>query len=159
MEARTEALTFTGPAVFDAAGVGRRRAGGSGFLGLARRAEAGEGPLSLRAVRAGLRIIEDAEASHRRPGLTMNWDAIPADRGRRAAGDGGLMRSARAAAERLDRIARQIGRNRYQLAWRACVEGETLSRLAQQGGVSRSRTADLVCEALEAAADAYDAGG
>jgi hypothetical protein len=148
-----------GPEVFRAVGAPSSRIGGAGFLGLARRAESGDGPLSLRAVQAGLRLVADAEASLRRPGLSMNWDAIPADRGRRAAGSGGLGTAARAAANRLAHVASRIGPTRHALVWAACVEGWPLSRLAAQRGLAIRRVGEALGEALEALADAYDAGG
>jgi hypothetical protein len=61
---------------FIAAGRTRRKGdAGKGFLGLAVLARRGQGPLNLRQVKAGLRLIADAELDSNSRGLTMNWDA------------------------------------------------------------------------------------
>ena len=144
--------------VFAAAGIAQSRMGGAGFVGLARRAEGGEGPLTLRAVQAGLRVIQDAEISYRRPGLTMNWDAIPADRGRRSAGSGGLSVTAREADERLRLAKAALGEAGFGLVWRACVEAEPLTVLARQTGIAAATVVTRLGASLERLADTYDAG-
>lgn len=139
-----------------AAGAPRSRLRGPGFAGLALRAERGEGQLSVREAAAGRRLIADAEASLRMPGLSMNWDAVPADRARAgpAAGaprGGGAL----AAARRLERIEADIGERAWRLCWAACVEGLPLAALERRCGLAKRSAARRLSEALEKLAGAY----
>lgn len=145
-----------GDAVFVAVGVSRRQGCGPGFAGLARRAARGDGPLSLRQAQAGLRLIADAEARGREAGLTMNWEGVPADRVRRRAGPGGRAFAARAAALRLERVARGVGVAVWTLAWAACVERLSIAQLEQRFGYRAREGGERLSEALEALAGAYE---
>lgn len=137
------------------AGAGRKPRA-AGFAGLARLAERGEGPLSMRGAAAGLRLARDAEASERRRGLSMDWDLIPTDRRPRGATQGGLGSAAREATNRIAKLKRTIGDEAFRLAWFACVEGLTLSAVAQRCAISRNTCGERLGEALEDLADAYE---
>jgi hypothetical protein len=151
-----EAIAMAGEAVFVAVGLPRRDVFGAGFAGLAKRAARGEGPLSVRQARAGVRLIADAEQSRRDARLTMDWEAGPADRVRRGAGGGGLAEAARAAAARLAQAERKAGAAAYRLAWAACVEQMSLAKLEATFGYERRTAGERLSEALEAVAQAYE---
>jgi len=143
-----------------AAGAPRSRLRGPGFAGLAIKAERGEGHLTVREAAAGRRLIADAEASLRMPGLSTNWDAVPADRGRAgpAAGaprGGGAL----AAARRLERLEADIGGRAWRLCWAACVEGLPLAALERRCGLAKRSAARRLSQALEKLAGAYEKVG
>ena len=144
-----------GPGIFLAVGAPRSRQGGAGFVGLARRAAEAGAVLSLRQVRAGLRLIADAERSLSVPGLTMDWDAVPSSRGRRAGQAGGIAASARAATVRIAKLREAAG-DGLALAWAACVEGRPLSRIESRFGLAARSGAAQLAKALEKIARAYD---
>ncbi|MDZ4761741.1 MAG: DUF6456 domain-containing protein [Alphaproteobacteria bacterium] len=146
----------TGPGIFIVAGAPRSRRRGVGFQGLAQRALVGEGPLSLRQMRAGVRLIADAEASLRSRGLTMNWDAAPVDRVRRGGGTGGLGAPAREAARRIARLRSEVGDGLMDLAWAACVQGCPLGALERRHGLAARSGSARLALALERLAAAYD---
>lgn len=77
---------------------------GIGFTALAIKARKGEGPLTMRHVQAGLKLIADAERRDTSHGLTMDWDAGPVDRQRRGGTAGGRRGTAAQAAHRLRRV-------------------------------------------------------
>lgn len=133
----------------------RNRPASPGFIGLARKAEQGHGPLSRRAVRAGLTLIKDAEAAIRQSGLTMDFTAAPQDRdARRAWRGGGVDAGARARAA-LRRLRSNAGESAYALGWSACVDARSLSWLAARHSFPRSSAAERLAAALETLADAY----
>jgi len=147
----------TGEWVFKAAGFAKPGvASGAGFAGLARRAQAGMGPLTLRQAAAGLRLIVDAEQSVRAERITMDWDGVVGDRRRRRGRDGGLALSARAAAIRIARLKCAMGEAAFDLAWSACVERAPVRLLARRRGVAGPRIREMLCDALEKLAGAYD---
>lgn len=146
-----------GAAIFSAAGVWRARRSGNGFAGLARHAGEPGAALSLRQVRAGLRLIADAERGMRTARLGMDWSATPAARGRRSGRDGGQDRAARAAMLRLARLKAADGPG-FALAWAACVEGRALAAIERRFGLAKRRAAAKLAEALEGIAERYDGG-
>jgi len=144
------------PWLFEAVGIPPPSSRGVGFAGLARRAQAGEGPMSLRQALAGLRLIADAEQSLRAERITMDWDGIVADRQRRRGRDGGLSRTARVAAVRLARVKAAAGESDWTTAWAACIERVSVHTLAKRRGVRRRDMRATLCNALESIAAAYD---
>jgi hypothetical protein len=146
-----------GPWIFEAACVpAARGVAWRGFARLAEMARHGRGPLSLRQALAGLRLIQDAEASARDPLLTMNWDAVPADRNTRAGTHGGLAPHARSAAARIDRIRAALGKRDFTIVYAACVERVPLKTLEQRFGLKRLGARTVLPEALETVAEVYD---
>jgi hypothetical protein len=144
------------PWLFEAVGIPPPSSRGVGFAGLARRAQAGEGPMCLRQALAGLRLIADAEQSQRAERITMDWDGIVADRQRRRGRDGGLSRTARVAAARLARVKAAPGESDGTTAWAACIERVSVHTLAKRHGVRRRDMRETLCNALESVAAAYD---
>jgi|JI10StandDraft_1071094.scaffolds.fasta_scaffold02130_28 hypothetical protein len=142
---------------FIAAGRTRRKGdAGKGFLGLAVLARRGQGPLNLRQVKAGLRLIADAELDSNSRGLTMNWDAGPADAQRRGPRRGGQSASAASAAAKLKRVRGLAGEASWRLAWLACIEGATLKSIKTQTGLGQRTLGPALARALEDIANAYE---
>jgi hypothetical protein len=151
-----EAPPAAGPWVFKAACVPAAKGGRRGFARLAELARHGRGPLSLRQALAGLRLVEDAEAAVRDPLLTMNWDAVPADRNTRSGTSGGLQPHARRAARRIARIRKALGKQNFTIVYAACVERVHLKALERRFGLKRLEARRLLPDALERAAEVYD---
>ena len=142
---------------FVAAGRTRRKGdAGKGFLGLAVLARRGQGPLNLRQVKAGLRLIADAELDSNSRGLTMNWDAGPADAQRRGPRRGGQSAAAAGAAAKLKRVRGLAGEASWRLAWAACIEGATLKSIKTQTGLGQRTLGPALARALEDIANAYE---
>lgn len=138
---------------------GRARRGGEpakGFLGLAVLARRGLGPLSMRQVKAGLRLMADAEQETNSKGLTMNWDAGPAGKGRRGPRKGGQSAAASSATVRLKRVRALAGEGAWRLAWLTCVEGASMVSVKAQTGLSRRKVGAALAHALETIATAYE---
>lgn len=138
---------------------GRPRRNGSiakGFLGLAVLSRRGQGPLSPRQVKAGLRLITDAEQEVVSKGLTMNWDAGPVDARQFGPGKGGRSPASASAAARLKRVRGLAGEKSWGLAWMACVEGATLQAIRTQMGLSQRTLGVALSRALEDIANAYE---
>lgn len=129
---------------------------GIGFTSLAIRARKGDGPLTMRHVQAGLRLIADAERRDTSGGLTMDWDAGPVDRQRRGGTNGGRRGTAAQAAHRLRRVRGLMSANAWALVWAICVEAMSLRGVRERFGIGHRRVGKVVAEALEAAALAYD---
>lgn len=127
-----------------------------GFLGLAVLARRGRGPLSLRQVKAGLRLIADVEQEENSRGLTMNWDAGPADAQRRGPRKGGQTASASNASVRLKRVRSLAGDHSWSLACMACVEGATLQAIKRRMAYSQRGVGLALSRALEDIANAYE---
>src|SRR5690606_9755937 len=106
------------------------RHGGRGFSALAWRARRGEGPLTMRHVEAGLRLIKDVEQRETSRGLTMDWDAGPVDRQRRSGTSGGFRGLAAKASERVLRLRRHMSVDGFSLVWALCVEAMPLRTLS-----------------------------
>lgn len=132
------------------------RHGGRGFSALAWRARKGEGPLTMRHVEAGLRLIKDVEQRETSRGLTMDWDAGPVDRQRRSGTSGGFRGLAAKASERVRRLRRHMSVDGFSLAWALCVEAMPLRTLSARFGISKRHIEAVVAEALEEIAQAYD---
>ncbi len=133
-----------------------RFARGAGFLGLARQAERGEGPLSRRGVHAGLLLIKDAEAATRQSGLVMDWAGVPRDRDvRRTWRGGGVDAGARARAS-LARLRSRTGEGDFVLSWSACVDARSLKWLARRYCLRPASAGARLSAALEHLADAYE---
>lgn len=142
---------------FIAAGRPRRNgAPAKGFLGLAVLARRGRGPLNLRQVKAGLQLIADAEQEANSKGLTMNWDAGPADKLRRGPRRGGQPAAGASATARLKRVRGLAGESSWRLAWLACVEGATLGAIKTQMGLGQRALGAALARALEDIANAYE---
>lgn len=140
-----------------AAGRPRRHgAPAKGFLGLAVLARRGAGPLSMRQVKAGTRLIADAEREHNSSGLTMNWGASPTDKRARGPQRGGQTASAASASAQLKRVRSLVGEDVWQLVWLACIDGATLRTLKEKSGLSQRATGAALARALERLADAYE---
>ncbi|HEY7799471.1 MAG TPA: DUF6456 domain-containing protein [Hyphomonadaceae bacterium] len=150
-----EALA-AGPWVFKGACVPGGKGRWRGFARLAELARHGRGPLSLRQALAGLRLIEDAETAARDPMLTMNWDAVPADRSTRGGTNGGLQSHARRAAQRIGRIRAALGKQDFTIVYAACVERMSLKTLEQRFALKRLGARMALSEALEKVAEVYD---
>jgi hypothetical protein len=142
---------------FIAAGRPRRSgAPAKGFLGLAVLARRGQGPLSLRQVQAGLRLIADAEREVSSKGLTMNWDAGPVDARKLGPRKGGQSLAAATATARLKRVRGLAGEKSWGLAWLACVEGASLQAIKAQMGLGQRALGVALSRALEDVANAYE---
>jgi len=138
---------------------GRPRRSGEpskGFLGLAVLARRGAGPLSMRQVKAGMRLIADAEREHNSAGLTMNWDAGPTDKRARGPQRGGQTLSAASASARLKRVRALAGEDAWRLAWLACVDGATLEALKEKTGLPQRAVGAALARALAQLANAYE---
>jgi hypothetical protein len=151
-----EAQPAAGPWVFQAAGVMVSNLGGPGFAGLAMKARRGKGSLTLRQAMAGLRLIEDAEQAGRDPMLTMNWDAVPADKQVRSGGAGGRWSNARRAATRIAKVQAALGECAFEIAYAACVLRIPLRTIERRFSLPRLGARKALAAALEKAADVYD---
>ncbi len=145
------------PWAFIAAGIQRsvRNAGG-GFTTLATNARRGEGPLTMRHVQAGVRLVADAELQENSGGLTMDWDAGPVDRQRRSAPAGGPKVSATGAAKRLRRVREAMDQRQWRIVYVLCVGGLSLRRMRTQFALGQGKAAGVIAEAMEALATAYE---
>lgn len=132
------------------------RSAGIGFAALAIRARKGEGPLTIRHVKAGLRLIADAERRDTSKGLTMDWDAGPVDRQRRGGTSGGRRGAAAPAAQRLRRLRALMTANAWALVWAVCIEAASLRGLKERFALSHRTVGKAVAVALEAVALAYE---
>ena len=139
---------------------GKRRTGrhaGIDFTARAIRARKGEGPLTMRHVQAGLRLIADAERRDTSHGLTMEWDSGPGRSpaalwaGWRAARDGGL-RGAEAAARARACECECLDAG----VWAVCVEAVSLRGVRERFKIGHRRAGEAVAVALETAALADD---
>lgn len=128
---------------------------GFGFIGMARQARAGGGPITLRQARAGLRLIADAERAMADTRLTMNWDAGPSDKNRRGGTSGGRVGSALAAATELRRVRRRMGEPAWRLLWSLCVDGDSLNRAMKRFAITQTQIKAQVEQALDKLAEAY----
>jgi len=138
---------------------GRRdvaRATGMGFAALATAARKGLGPLSMRHVNAGLRLIADVERRDTSKGLTMDWDAGPVDRQKRSGVAGGFLGNAAEAAKRLRRVKSLAPEDHWKLAWAVCVDAMSLVELQKRFRLGKREVKPAVAAALEAIAVAYD---
>lgn len=156
-DVRVEPLPMIEPWAFIAAG--RRdvtRATGVGFAALATAARKGQGPLSMRHVYAGLRLIADVERRDTSKGLTMDWDAGPVDRQKRSGVAGGFKGSAADAARRLRRVKALVTDDAWKLAWAACVDAMSLVALQKRFRLGQREVRPAVAAALEVIALAYD---
>lgn len=129
---------------------------GFGFVGMARQARAGAGPITLRQTQAGLRLVADAERAVADPRLTMDWDAGPSDKNRRGGSRGGYVGDAIAAARILRRLRRQMGEPSWRLVWSLCVDGDSLNSLMKRFAITPPFIKARVAEALERLAAAYE---
>lgn len=147
--------------VFTATGARRpgERMRGFGFIGLARQAREGGGPISLRHAEAGLRLVADAERAASDTRLTMDWDAGPTTRQRRGASGGGRAGDALAAAGRLRKLRARVGEAAWRFAWALCVDGDTLHGVMERFAISPKAIKAHVAEVLEAVAVGYEAPG
>lgn len=129
---------------------------GRGFSALAWRARKGEGPLTMRHVEAGLWLIKDVEQREISRGLTMDWDAGPVDRQRRSGTTGGFRGIAAKASERVTRVRRRMSVDGFNLVWALCIEALPLRTLVMRFGIGRRRIEEVVAEAMEEIALAYE---
>jgi hypothetical protein len=145
--------------VFVAASVRRPgvRGRGIGFAGLAVLARRGRGPLSMRQVMAGLRLIADAERAAADVRVTMNWEAGPVTRQRRGSSDGGRRGDAKLAARFLERLRARVGDDAWRLLWALCVEGESMKSVKKRLAIAQRDVHPRVACALEVLAGAYEA--
>lgn len=145
------------PWAFIAAGIRKNtRSAGGGFAALAMKARRGEGPLTLRHVQAGVRLVTDAELQDNSGGLTMDWDAGPIDRQRRGASAGPMKAGAAGAAKRLKRVRAAMDERQWRIAWVLCVGGLSLRKVRAQFALGQGKTHDVIVQAMEALADAYE---
>ncbi|MEZ5938691.1 MAG: DUF6456 domain-containing protein [Hyphomonadaceae bacterium] len=148
------------PTAWMAAGLPRAcSAVAAGFVGLAERARRGEGPMSSRAALAGLKLVSAAERAASGPGMSMNWDAVAADRGARRAGSGpgeARLRAMREVAYARVQVTKRRNEAAWRCVWSACVEGRSLRQVEVRMGLRRGEAARRLCAALEALADSYD---
>ncbi len=127
-----------------------------GFAALVWRAKAGEGPLTMRHIEAGLKLISDVEQRENSRGLTMNWDAGPVDRQRRSGTGGGFHGMAARTAARLQKVKRFTSIEAFSLVWALCVEATPLRTMRERFGLSGRRFEAAAAAALEEVAMAYD---
>lgn len=133
-----------------------RTNGGVGFAGLAMQARKGRGPLLLRHVQAGLRLVADAERASADPRVTMNWDAGPVTRQRRAGVAGGQTGSALAATRRLRRLRARMDDEAWRIVWALCVDADTLRAVRARFAIAQRDLHARIAEALEKLAAAYE---
>ena len=145
-----------GPWVYERLSAPRPK--GRGFAALAQQAFRAEGPLTMRQASAGLQLVEDAEQASRDPGLTMNWDAGPADKKRRGPGAPPASRNAIAASGRIRRVREVMASHEtdFPLLWAACVQQLSLQGLQRRFNYTRRAVWPALEAALERLADAYD---
>ena len=157
--AEVETPVEAGPWIFESAGYKRSRtprSSGTGFLYLAELAREGRGPLTLRQAMAGLKFVADVEQAGRDPALSMNWNAVPADKQRRLPKSGGPPRAAREAEKRLRRVRVLLGVANHALVWNACVEHMYLNELEKRLDLPPRSAGAALAAALETLADVYD---
>jgi hypothetical protein len=144
-----------GPWVYERLSAPRPK--GRGFAALAQQAFRAEGPLTMRQASAGLQLIEDAEQASRDPGLTMNWDAGPADKKRRGPGAPPASRASVAATGRIRRVREALASREtdFPLLWAACVQQLSLQGLQRRFNFTRRALGPALEGALERLADAY----
>ena len=133
-----------------------RRGGGIGFASLAMLAREARGPLSLRHVQAGLRLVRDAERAAADMRLTMNWDAGPVTRQRRGSVPVGPGGDAQRAVRELQVLRESLKDATWRLVWSLCVDGDSLRAIARRFGIGPRDVHGAVASALEALAGAYD---
>lgn len=145
------------PWAFVAAGVrGTSLQRAFGFSGLALQARRGMGPLTLRHVQAGLRLIADAERGANAGCITMEWDAGPVDRQKRSGSAVGLQGMAVDAMRRLRRARAMTDPVQWSLAWALCVDGQPLRTLQRRFGLGKRISGAAFAAAMEAIANAYE---
>lgn len=145
------------PWAFIAQGVRRNaRNAVGGFASLAVKARRGEGPLTMRHVQAGMRLITDAELRENSGGLTMNWDAGPVDRQRRSASAGGMKVGASAAAKRLRRARETMDERQWAIVQVLCIGGLSVRKICQQFTLGQGKATLAIAGAMEALAAAYE---
>ncbi len=132
-----------------------RTNGGIGFAGLAMQARDGKGPLLIRHVQAGLRLVADAERAVSDPRMTMNWDAGPVTRQRRAGVAGGPMGDARSASRLLRRIRAKMGDDAWRMVWSLCIDAEPLAAIRRRFAIAQKDLHQRITNALETLATAY----
>ena len=135
-----------------------QRGGGVGFAGLAMMAREARGPLSVRHVQAGLRLVRDAERAASDMRLTMNWDSGPVTRQRRSGVAAGSAGDAQRAARELQVLRERLKEATWRLVWSLCVDGDSLRAIARRYGIWPKDVHSAVAQALEALAAAYDGG-
>ena len=129
---------------------------GFGFAALALQARRGVGPLTLRHVQAGLQLIADVESSANTDRITMDWDAGPVDRQRRAGKAGGLHGIAVDAARRLRHARAMMDPVQWSIAWALCVDGQPSRAVRRRFGLGHRNSGVALAEAMEAVANAYE---
>lgn len=135
-----------------------RRTGGIGFASLAMMAREARGPLSLRHVQAGLRLVRDAERAAADMRLTMNWDAGPVTRQRRSSVPVGPGGDAQQATRELQALRSSLKEATWRLVWSLCVDGDSLRAIARRYGIGPKDVHAAAAQALDALASAYDGG-
>ena len=155
-DAAPDMAPVSGAWVFEAAGYPARRGAGRGFDRLAKRASEGEGPLTLRHIAAGLRLIADAESAARLPGMTMDWSGMPAEKRKGRGGGGALSPSARDASRRVEKIRAALGSEAFDVVWALCILRRPVPRLAAQLGVSMRQLNRRLPEMFDVMAGVYD---
>ncbi len=127
-----------------------------GFVGLAVLARRGAGPLNMRQVKAGMRLVTDAEVEANSAGLTMNWDAGPSDKRKRGPQRGGQSTTSAGASARLKRVRALMDQESWKLVWTACVEGASLKDLKTKARLSQRLLGSTLAKALDQLANAYE---
>jgi hypothetical protein len=155
-DAAPDVAPVSGAWVFEAAGKHIAKGRGRGFDRLARRASEGEGPLTLRHIAAGMRLIADAESAERLPGMTMDWSGMPAEKRRGRGSDGALSPSARDASRRLEKIRAAMGREAFDVVWALCILRRPMPKLAAQLDVPMRQLNRRLPEMFEVMAGVYD---
>jgi hypothetical protein len=134
------------------------RNGGVGFAGLAMLARQARGPLSMRHVQAGLRLVRDAERAASDARLTMNWDSGPVTRQRRSGVPGGASGDAMRAMRELQALRAVLKEGTWRLLWSLCVDGDSLRAVGRRFGLQPREAHAAIKEALALLAEAYDGG-
>ncbi len=145
------------PRAFVAAGVRQTSVQrGFGFAALALQARKSQGPLALRHVQAGLRLISDVETSANADRITMDWDAGPVDRQRRSGKAGGRRGIAVDASRRLRHARAMMDPVQWSIAWALCVDGQPLRAVIRRFGLGQRNSGVAFAAAMEALATAYE---
>ncbi|HEV7689965.1 MAG TPA: DUF6456 domain-containing protein [Hyphomonadaceae bacterium] len=155
-DAAPDVAPVSGAWVFEAAGKHIAKGTGRGFDRLARRASEGEGPLTLRHIAAGLRLIADAESAARLPGMTMDWSGMPAEKRKGRGGGGAVSPSARDATRRVEKIRAALGDEAFDVLWALCILRRPMPKLAAQLGVPTRQLTRRLPEMFDVMAAVYD---
>ncbi|MEM0985916.1 MAG: DUF6456 domain-containing protein [Pseudomonadota bacterium] len=110
----------------------------------------------IRARNAALRFNGDLHRAATPQTMTMRWDPVGAVDGTPRRGTAGFSGSAAAAARRLATVEGLLGNVRMHALLGLVLHGQSMARIAAQGGWPLKRTPKALADTLIDLADAYD---